>query len=452
MNDLYRSLFLKAAEDWICDSYSIDIRYFAGRNGDQLHLWEAFIMVSPLPPSRDISFRVEMDHFYAGQCQLTSQSKQKVLEVLNRATQGQVKVYRRSLCLSNEQPYDFYSEMIHRDRWFSDLHLQVIGSRSPDPTAIDIANIDNALRRNDPPFDGLADIAGWLGLTDPRYAQNPPSIKIRVGPPVDLMTSECSLKDDRLSLILHAHPRFDVSRVGLGVRAVPGNALDTRKQVSTEINWKRARNGRREGIARISLEQADSVLAMLMIGDSTVRRQWFLDPAKARNSRLIAVQHFDRDLNMVRKALFEPSGSERFEKGIAVLLFLLGFTPVLQVETDSPDLVVTTPSGKLVIVECTIRIADFSSKLGKLVDRRGSLSKALQASSHHSSVHAALVCAMPRDQIAMHTVELETHQVILITRDDLTEAFEQLRFPSNPDEMLDNLVARLTARRNVLDG
>ena len=120
---------------------------------------------------------------------------------------------------------------------------------------------------------------------------------------------------------------------------MPGKALESRKQVNSEINWKRARNGKREGAALISLEQADSVLVMLMIGDSTVRRHWILDPAKARNSRLIAIQHFDKELRMVKQAVLEPKGSqasEYFEKGIAVLLFLLGFTPVLEVETESP--------------------------------------------------------------------------------------------------------------------
>ncbi|TAM27238.1 MAG: hypothetical protein EPN62_00170 [Candidimonas sp.] len=434
---------MKATEDWVCDSYSVDIWYLAGKNEDQLHLWDALILLNPLPPPEDLSFHVTLEKFCAGRCQFPNQPKRKLLQILDRAVQGQIDVHGHSLNLNNEQPYTFSSEMTHLDRWFSDLHLQVIGSRLPVPTAIDVATIDNALRRNELPFDGLADVASWLGLTDPRYTTNPPSIKIRVNPPVDLILPECSLAGDQLRLVLHAHSRFDVSRVGLAVRAVPGKVLESRKQINSEINWKRVHNGRRVGNALIHLNQANSALAMLMIGESTVRRQWFIDPAKASNNRLIAIQHFDTDLRMVRQALLEPTDSVRFEKGVAALLFLLGFTPVLQVETDSPDLVVTTPGGKLVIVECMIKIADFRSKLGKLVDRRGSLSKALQASGHYFHVDAVLVCAQPSDQIAFDTVELGTRQVILVTREDLASAFGRLRFPGSPDELLEKCFARL---------
>ena len=446
--DIFKTKFLQAAEDWVCDPYSIDIRYLVRKDSNQSRLWEALIQLNPLPAHQDMSFHVETSLLSAGHSQLSDQPKQKLLQALGHATQGQVSVYGSSFSLSNEHPYEFDSEMAHRDRWISDLHLQVIGRRAPAPTPLDAASIGNALRRSTPPFDGLADISAWLGLNDPQ-SNNLPSVKIRVGPPVDLISNECRLGNDHLHLTLHAHPRFDISRIGLAVRAVPGNALESRRQVASEIKWKRIRNGRREGIVRISLERADSALAMLMIGDYSVRREWFLDPSKARNNRLVAMQYFDKDLRMVKQAVLEASDSKdskRFELGIAALLFLLGFTPAVPLETDSPDLIVTTPGGKLVIVECTTRIADFSSKLGKLVDRRGALSKALQASDHHTRIDAILICALPRKQIAARAVELETHQAVLITKDELEELFDLVRSPNDPDKMLDEAVAQLATK------
>ena len=394
-----------------------------------------------------MSFRIEKDLVATWQHQISRRSKRECMKVLERASLGRIDVYGHSfdLDLGSVKVCDFYSEMIHRDRWYSDLHLQVLGDRIPLPSATDVLRMENELRGSNPPFDGLADITAWMGMGNPQLAQHPPSISIRVGPPVDLIFPECSVRDDQLRLTLYAHPRFDVDRIGLAVRAVPGSGLESRKQVKAEIEWKRARNGKREGIAVVHLDQADSVLAILMIGETCVRRQWFLDPTKARNNRLVAVQHFDKDLRMVRQAVLEPIDSARFEKGVAALLFLLGFTPALQLETNSPDLVVTTPGGKLVVIECTTRIADFNSKLGKLVDRRGSLSKVLQASNHFSRVDAILVCALPRNQIAMQGSDLETHQIVLITKEGLTAAFDRLRFPNDPDEMLEGAVAKLSA-------
>ena len=451
-NDIYKSSFLQAADDWVCDSYAIDIRCLVRKDAKHSYLYEAAISLHPLPAPQDMSFRIDTSLLFAGQFQLFGQSKQKLLQVLDNATRGQVDVRGHTFKLSSEQPYDFYSEMSQRDRWFSDLHLQVIGSRALAPAPIDFASIDSALRRSVPPFDGLADIAAWLDLNDPRSAFDAPFIKIRVGPPVDLIFPGCSLENDFLHLTLHAHPRFDIGRIGLAIRVVPGNALESRKQVSSEIKWKRVRNGRREGVARIRLDHADSVLAMLMIGDSTVRRQWFLDPSKARNNRLIAMQLFDKDLRMVKQAVLETTDAMRFEIGVAALLFLLGFSPAVQLETNSPDLIVTTPGGKLVIVECTTRIADFNSKLGKLVDRRGALSKALQANDHQVRIDAVLVCALPKDQIAMQAADLDAHGVILIAKDDLTAGFDRVRLPRSPDEMVDAAVAQLVVRRNARTG
>jgi hypothetical protein len=63
-------------------------------------------------------------------------------------------------------------------------------------------------------------------------------------------------------------------------------------QVTDQIKWGRVKNGRRTGIARVKLKNADNALAMLLIEGSTVRRQWFIDPAKARNNRFLAVSAF----------------------------------------------------------------------------------------------------------------------------------------------------------------
>ena len=184
----------------------------------------------------------------------------------------------------------------------------------------------------------------------------------------------------------------------------------------------------------------------LMIEGLTVRRQWFIDPAKARNNRYLAVQHFDRDLRMVRAAVLESSDSVKFEHGVASLCFLLGFTPSVQLETDAPDLVVATPGGKLILVECTMRTSDIATKIGKLVDRRGSLSKHLAASGHPAEVNAVLVCRSPVDQLPAQATEAARNMVILLTNEDLLAAFDRVRSPVDPDEVLAGAAARLASQ------
>ncbi len=437
-SDNLSSNFLQAACGWLCDGYSADVRYIASSSATNSEMWSASIVMTPLPPKRaDFGFHFAGTHFSIGQIQRTSERKAPLLELLQHAIHGEVKVDGRSLSLACNPRLDYYSEMTIRDRWYSNLHIQVLGRRLHIPSSLALSEADNELRLASPPFDGLADVCNWLDLSVPG------SIALRVLPPVDLIFAECHLSNRRLSLTLHAHPRLDVSRVRLAVCAAPSLGLESRQQISEHIRWKKAKDGRRAGEVQVDVPEADSAIAMLMIENVTVRRQWFMDPTKARNNRYLAVQHYDNDLRMVRHALLESNDSVKFEQGVASMLFLLGFTPSIQVETNAPDLIVTTPSGKLAIVECTTRTSDFATKVGKLVDRRSSLSKHLAAGGHIAEVNAVLVCRLPRDQLPTQASEAARDNVLLLTGEDLQSAFERVRAPRDPDELLTAANSRL---------
>jgi hypothetical protein len=436
--------FLRAANAWLCDNYALDIRYLADVEGDDLIIWNASIGLAPLPSEFNYNLKVDVNQFVIGQIQFPRVRKSQLMKVLTDAMGGKIEIEGRTAKLITEAPLAFQSEMAQRDRWFAELHVQVFGKPRPPPSNIDLAAIDNSLRVSDPPFDGLADAAAWLTLSAPGATSFPPSINIRVSPPIDIIIPECKLSGDELNLTLQAVPKFDVARAGLAVRATPGVALDSRMQVSDQIKWSRVRNGRRTGILKVKLKSADNALAMLSIEGSTVRRQWFIDSAKARNNRFLAVQLFDKDLRMIKQAVLESSESSKFENGVAALLFLLGFTPCVQIETDAPDLIVTTPGGKLAIVECTTRISDFATKVGKLVDRRGALSKQLSDSRHAAQIAAVLICRLPKNQIAARATELRSHEIILLTRDDLINGFDSVRIPADADMMLEAAMTQLS--------
>jgi hypothetical protein len=306
------------------------------------------------------------------------------------------------------------------------------------------------LRSSSPPFDGLSDAAQWLGLKITESDIQVPSIEVRINPPIDIMIDRTFLSNNILNLCLMAHSSFDVETIYLAIRAVPGNGLDSRLQVSKEINWENTSDGFQLGTISVTLDNADNALAMLMIEKSIIRRHWFLDAKKARNSRLVAIQNFDKDLKMIKQAVLETPDSNKFENGVAALLFLLGFTPAVQLETDSPDIIVSTPAGRLVIIECTTRVADFSTKLGKLVDRRGSLVKSLQSSGHQGNIAALLVCRQPRDQIAASSEETRSNNVILVTKNELSKAFEQLRFYPDPDKLLSDAESEIASKTQDL--
>jgi hypothetical protein len=435
----YKTSFLNAAAEWLCDSYSVNIRYLVFKQEKQLHLIEASIALNPLPGDESTSFEINTPGLVVGMFDRNGASKAQILEILEQACQGIIQISGSRYALNFPQNPDFYSEMLIRDRWFSDLHLQVSGVQTQALLTASVIELDNQLRRSDPPFDGLADVSSFLGFTTP-IAASPPVIKIRIGPPVDVMSDLSGIRNNELSVVLNAHPKFDLTKVGLSVRGIPGATLAVRKQVAPQLQWSELNADRVQGTVQIPFEQLDSALVMLTLSETTVRRMWLGDPTKAPNSRFLAMQMFDKDLRMVRQAL-EKQDSVRFEKAVAALAFLLGFAPAIQLEDDSPDIILTTSGGKVVLVECTTRIADFSAKIGKLVDRCRALSKSFESSGHVVAVHGILACGLPRDQIAFREAELKAHRLILLSKDELISEFDRLRFPRNPDELIETASA-----------
>lgn len=444
--------FMEAASQWLCDGYWLSIRYAASVTHDEIKIWDAVIYLSPLPPVSGNSFSIETPHFLVGHYQHLSKNKTTLIKVLREATKGVLSIPGKKITLPNSERIDFYSELHHRDRWATELHLNIQSGRASPISAIQLAAIDNSLRTASPPFDGLSDALAWLGLSNSNGLSSQPSITIKSNPPVDLITEQSSLQNDIAEIIIHAHPKLDVSRVTLAVRAFPGEGISSRFQATDRIEWGSVRNGLRCGVARISARNADNLLAILMLEQQMIRRQWLFDSLKARNNRLIATQHFDAGLKMTRNAIFESQDSSRFENGIASLLFLLGFTPAVQVETDAPDIIVTTPSGRIVIVECTLKTTDFPNKVGKLVDRRGSLNRTLKAASHALEVTAVLVCRSPIDQITAHTEILKQNHVLLVSNEDLVAAFQRLRLPSDPDLLLSEALKKIALTGDLFAG
>ena len=445
-----KSLFFKHAGEWVCDSYSWGISYLAIRSKTELLIVDSLLHISPLPPLNTKSFSIEAGTLVAGREIIPNLTKAKILALLSQAAIGKLKANGKRLRLELTSTPEFYSEIPHKDSWYSELHLQVSGVRKPPPSIEENIGNEHALRCGDIPFDGVADLLSLLQLSDTRVSGQSPKIRIRIGPPADILFSETSLSANRLRLTLNAHPKLNTEKIALAIRSFPSQELEARKQISKSIVWARPKGGVRKGKADLALSNTDSVFAMLAIGGRTARRQWFVDLEKAVNHRYVATQLFDRELRQLKMSVLEPVDPDRFERGIASLLFLLGFSPAVQVESQAPDLIVATNGGKLALVECTLKISDFQSKLGKLVDRRNALLVALESNGQAMDVSAFLVCALPRAQIAMEDASLAHHQVTLLCKDDLTRAFDQLRIPKDPDAMLRDAAAALASQRHAV--
>jgi hypothetical protein len=439
--DAIQNEFFSAAKDWICPGYGLLTRFLAIQTPKGKKLLAASLYFHPIPSSlHDFSFSAGL--LCAGQKLSRSLTKDTSLEQIKLALRGQIEHSDSDLELPLQAGgVDYYSDLHLQDRWLTDLHLNVIGDRNDEASLLINKGVDHALRKADIPFDGLGDLCSWLEFDRSAVLGGSAVINIRVAPPVLLEFSECSLKEGTLTVALQAHSKFDVRRLSLAARNFPGKPAESRRQLGSKVEWGASSNGVKKGGFSIPLPEADRALVMLIVGDITAQRQWLADPKKTVNIRLLGTQFYDGNLKQLRQALLAVSDGKKFELAVASLLFILGFAPAVQIELDAPDLIVASPLGRLLVVECTTRIADFQAKLGKLVDRRRALTAALESTQHIGPVHAFLVCALPRDQIAANQQELVQRQIVLFCREEIEEALLRTNMTTDPDAALLELLA-----------
>ncbi|WP_175052393.1 hypothetical protein [Paraburkholderia sediminicola] len=446
MNPSHTTAFFNALDNWTYDGYHVDQRLIARRKPGEnqiFEIWGASIVFHPVPAQNNYSGVVRTETVFAEQLQKRVDSKDEIVEIVNRAMRGEIQTNDGiSVCLRGVLGP---TTEINREGWFFDSNICVVGDANGD-VARDLQSVDNELRLAEIPFDGISDLAGWFGITLP-IEYGTPSITVRIAAPADLRIAETILEQDKLSLVIHTHPAFDTSQLRLALRAVPGDGLSARMQVAQRIEWA-SLEGRLEGTAVIPIKDADQVLTMLMVGKNPVRRQWFADKTKARNQRLMAYRLYDKDLSQLRKAVLKEDDSSRFEKAVAGMLFLRGFTPVELLETDGPDLIVATPLGRLAIIECTLRSADIAKKIGKLVDRRAKLEKALEESKHLPTVIAVLVCRQDANELAAEAKSAEENRVLLVTGENLRHQLDvEPRAPVDPDSLYEQALQMLATKR-----
>lgn len=448
-NSSFVKRFLEAADSWICDGYTIDIRYVAQRTKFGLVIIEAAVYLWPLSRENLPELDLSTPSLVAGRYQIFQASKLSVMEVIRNAVSGVIEVKGMGEAVKFIEGLDFDSEMLESDRWDMPLHLAVYSPETEYPHQLSMAEIDSELRRADPPFDGLSDLLGWLGFGFRKLEKKAPSIVLNVSPPVDLFFDNTSLSDGDLSIVLNAHQNLDVGLVRLAVMAFPGNGLDGRRQISNLIKWEDTSDNMITGRAFLHLDKCDSVMIVVGMNSDAVRRQMIVDHQRSRNQRFLAINRFDEGLKKLRQNLFEAQNSRDFELGVASLLFLLGFSAARPQETNSPDIIVSTPLGRIIIVECTTKLDDYSTKLGKLVQRRSLLSESLATAGLPGPAIAVLVCRLPRSSVLLKIDDFIDNDVIYFGAENIENALIQARYLLNADSMLDDALAAIRSASRV---
>lgn len=428
----YLKYFQSACQAWSCEDVFVEVRLIARPGSDRNKILKASLQVGVFP---DVpTAKLSTEKIVVIKMILGPLSAEEANALLTNATLGKIAIDGITYSLP-DGAISYYSKVPTDDEWNYSLNLTCRSDERETQGSLLWSEVNSLLRCAETPFDGISDVSSFLGLPNPSSSMEP-QIDIYAHAPAELDIARSKFTDGKLELTFHATPGLDLNKVSVGLRWAP--VVADRHQAAHLVRWQEADGKSREGHLTERREGVDGALVMLSVGGYPVRRQWVVGGHRAKGVREAAIQAFDHGWEKLRDSLINNQKDSRgFEKAVATLAFLLGFQVAPYTDGEAPDLVLFTHSGRVILVECTLKTSDVRSKMGKLVDRRGAVSDHLSKIGVAATVVCLLVCQSTRERILVEEEDLKKASVLLVAQENLNNFLMRIGSKSSADQIVD---------------
>ena len=143
----YLELFKSASSQWLCDPYSVEIRYVARKVSESTgSILSCYVAFYPIVWPKPDKVRVSTSQIIAGRERLSNVSLNVLKEILERLENGKLSLDNLELTLESKSSLSYFSEMISNDRWFCDAHLLTLGDALDLFNTVEIAKINSERR------------------------------------------------------------------------------------------------------------------------------------------------------------------------------------------------------------------------------------------------------------------------------------------------------------------
>jgi hypothetical protein len=328
--------------------------------------------------------------------------------------------------------------------------LRLLGSETRQHTDSEALNWE--LRAADPPYDGLVDL-----LTEYRLFQLADVSTIEVvAYSVCAIDARSTIDGEGARMAIQLASSLSRENVSAGYRIIDqGKTVARGRFVGTDFTW--ADEGVHQlGTRDFNVPRAAVVHAMTNYNAIAQHHFFFGDPKTFQNPRRAALEVLDITESFLTDIVEKASGranrpeKNNFEAIIPWIFWTHGFcvthiggVPQLQ---ELPDIIMTTPAGHFVVVECTVGMLKGDQKLQKLHDRALAVRRGLDASKQqHLRVLPMIVTAKTVEEIRPDITEAEKLGVFVVARAQIDQLIEQTIIISNPDLMFERAEATVKA-------
>lgn len=422
-------------EQWIGATDHVNVEYIAVKMHGDWVLANAKIMLVPNKLDAPIDDLVATNEVRVGHIRTRLASK-KLKAFFANLKVGRLKIVEVDYSFIKDAQLSIYSPTAYQQTDYSIPQIEVsVDQQGMLFQHVNSAAVNNELRSGARPFDGLADLLTYYQFSRDGNFPNRQKISISIRAPVDFDLDACSLSENHLKIQLRRRPGYAIEHLTVGIRQFPNPHITRRIQIADGLVWKKGSQGFDIGNLDMELDECTTVELMLSAGGFAVQQTFVSDKNKSLNPRLAAYMRIDPKLTALDSFLDpDPKNGRDLEKGVATLLYLLGAICFIPPESDAPDIMAETRSGRLAIFECTVKVTDVRMKAAKLIHRRHALTFNADGSGPTHEMLAVLVVSMPKIRIPQDDDFLAKNQILLITKEGLQQARARLEFPPDLDE------------------
>jgi hypothetical protein len=395
------------------------------------------------PVMNEEAFTFETEHYIAGRS-VKKITANDVINAVAKAKVGRIDGFDEvvSLAAMDSRPYDEYLHPVAYP-FISSLRISGV-SRHQLLRAISFPPLDSELKVADVPFDTMDELLIYCGL--PAFTQADQTFLELVAPSPGIIAADSIIENDEALIKIQTGNKLDVAKFRIGHRIFQKNQKMTRTSVKGEkLKW-HEENNLMITTHRVPVGDAPVLEAYLSYDNIFLAQRLITNPKKQLNVRHEIYKISDPNLELLKEMLLKPEKdrsdkAETFERAISILLNLLGFSvasygliPKLQ---NGVDIIASTPSKDIAVIECTIGFLNQKDKLAKLA-RRTQLIKD-KAGDDSIQVLPVIVTQLSRKEIEAHLAEAGNLGITVICREELENALNQIPLPPVPDQFFQGL-------------
>jgi hypothetical protein len=301
-------------------------------------------------------------------------------------------------------------------------------------------DLDWELKAGATPYDGIQELMNEYGLG---LRGDTVSVEI-VASSVAAVDFSSPVIGKRANLRVRLANGLLTEKFKLGYRVFSQGRVVERKRLDGEaFRWISGADAQ-QGSAELNVAEGSILHCFASYDGLTQHFGWLADQSTTQNARRAAYEAFDPGLETLKSII--PGGPIRgrdareLESVVAWILWMLGFSVVHLGSTtrmqDAADLLATTPSGHIAVIECTTGLLKAENKLALLHDRSQAVRRALDASgASHLRLLTVMVTSQPRSDVEVDIEPAERLRILVLTRENLDQLINLTLIPQNPEQI-----------------